>query len=62
MELGIIGNCAVSALIDPAGVINWYCLPRFDGDPIFHGLLGHGKGRPDDGTFRVELDGCFETE
>ncbi|MEH6391860.1 MAG: glycoside hydrolase family 15 protein [Sulfitobacter sp.] len=62
MELGIIGNCAVSALIDPAGVINWYCLPRFDGDPIFHGLLGHGKGRPDDGTFRVELDGCFKTE
>ena len=62
MELGIIGNCAVSALIDPAGVIKWYCLPRFDGDPIFHGLLGHGKGRPDDGTFRVELDGCHTTE
>ncbi|SFD98075.1 Glucoamylase (glucan-1,4-alpha-glucosidase), GH15 family [Sulfitobacter brevis] len=62
MDLGIIGNCAVSALIDPAGVINWYCLPRFDGDPVFHGLLGHGTGRPDDGTFKVELDGCHTTE
>jgi hypothetical protein len=43
LDLGVIGNCAVAALIDrDAGVI-WYCLPLFDGDPVFHALLGTPK-------------------
>jgi hypothetical protein len=38
LDLGVIGNCAVAALIDrDAGVI-WHFLPRFDGDPVFHAL------------------------
>jgi len=57
LDSGLIGNCAVAALVNDKGVIDWYCLPRFDGDPVFHGLLGHGDGEPGDGAFTVELDG-----
>ncbi|MBA2672700.1 glycoside hydrolase family 15 protein [Ramlibacter sp.] len=39
LQLGVIGNCAYNALIDERGRIVWCCLPRFDGDPVFNGLL-----------------------
>ena len=39
LDLALIGNCQVGALIDNAGEIVWYCLPRFDGDPVFCSLL-----------------------
>jgi hypothetical protein len=51
LDLGLIGNCSISALIDREARIVWCCLPRFDGDPIFHALLGHSKAAPDDGVF-----------
>jgi trehalose-phosphatase len=37
--LGIIGNCAVQRADRRARRIVWCCLPRFDGDPVFNGLL-----------------------
>ncbi len=39
LNLGVIGNCAYSALVDSRGGIVWCCLPRFDGDPVFNALL-----------------------
>jgi GH15 family glucan-1,4-alpha-glucosidase len=39
LDLAVIGNCRMSALIDPGGRIVWCCFPRFDGDPIFSRLL-----------------------
>jgi GH15 family glucan-1,4-alpha-glucosidase len=39
LNLGVIGNCAFSALVDERGTIVWSCLPRFDGDPVFNSLL-----------------------
>ena len=49
LELGLIGNCQIGALLDVRGEIVWCCLPRFDGDPAFCSLLqehtsggGHG--------------------
>ncbi len=39
LNLGVIGNCAYSALVDERGSIVWCCLPRFDGDPVFNALL-----------------------
>jgi GH15 family glucan-1,4-alpha-glucosidase len=39
LKLGVIGNCAYSALIDEQARIVWCCLPRFDGDPVFNTLL-----------------------
>jgi GH15 family glucan-1,4-alpha-glucosidase len=39
LNLGVIGNCAYSALVDEHGRIVWCCLPRFDGEPVFNALL-----------------------
>lgn len=39
LNLGVIGNCAYSALVNERGCIVWCCLPRFDGDPVFNALL-----------------------
>ncbi len=39
LALGMIGNCAYSALIDTQARVMWACLPRFDGDPVFNALL-----------------------
>ena len=49
LDLGLIGNCRIGALIDERGEIVWNCLPRFDGDPMFCSLLrehadGEGAG------------------
>src|SRR5262245_13150707 len=56
LDLAMIGNCSVSALIDARGRILWWCLPRFDGDPVFHALLGSPTGHDDDGQFSVEIE------
>lgn len=39
LHVGMIGNCAYSALVDIRGRLVWSCLPRFDGDPVFDALL-----------------------
>ena len=57
LDTALIGNCAISALIDKRGAVVWCCMPRFDGDPIFHALLDSAQGLPQDGTFTVELEG-----
>ena len=62
LDLGVIGNCAVAALIDQDARIVWYCLPRFDGAPVFHGLMGAPKDAPDDGVFAIELDDHVRSE
>lgn len=39
LDLALIGNCRVAALINPAGRIVWWCFPRFDSNPVFSRLL-----------------------
>ncbi|HET9835389.1 MAG TPA: glycoside hydrolase family 15 protein, partial [Rhodanobacteraceae bacterium] len=39
LDLGIIGNGTINALIDGRGRIAWHCVPAFDGDPVFCSLL-----------------------
>ncbi len=39
LQLGLIGNCGFSGLVDKRGRIVWCCMPRFDGDPVFNALL-----------------------
>lgn len=51
LNLGVIGNCQIAALIDGGGRIVWACLPRFDGDPIFSRLIDE----TDRGYFAIEL-------
>ena len=54
LDLALIGNGSLGALIDPRGRIVWTCLPRFDGDPVFCALL-KDHGEPDHGFFDIEL-------
>jgi hypothetical protein len=32
LDLALIGNCSIGALIDARAEIVWACFPRFDGD------------------------------
>jgi ribosome-associated translation inhibitor RaiA len=43
-ELGLIGNCQYSALIDRWGSVVWCGLPRFDAEPVFGSLLDRANG------------------
>lgn len=56
LDLGLIGNAATAALIDRQGDVRWMCLPRFDGDPLFCGLLDPVAG-PDEGIWSIRCDG-----
>ncbi|MEZ5776549.1 MAG: glycoside hydrolase family 15 protein [Hyphomicrobiaceae bacterium] len=62
LQLGMIGNCGIGALIDRTARVVWCCLPRFDGDPVFHALLGSGPEDSRDGAMTVELEGFERSE
>lgn len=47
-DLGLIGNCQYSALVERSGSVVWCCLPRFDSPPVFGRLLD-----PQGGDFSV---------
>lgn len=55
LDLGVIGNGTLSALIDRRGSIVWCCLPAFDGDPAFCALLSPLDR--EQGFFDIALDG-----
>ena len=61
LDLGVTGNCIISALIDREARIVWSCLPRLDGDPVFHALVDDGAatGR---GAWAIELTGFERSE
>jgi len=62
LDLALIGNCTVSALIEKQGDIVWCCMPRFDAEPIFHALLASPTGLREDGRLMVELDRLHHVE
>jgi len=55
MNLAVIGNSAIAALVDQRARIVWCCLPRLDGDPVFCSLLEVADGATAGGLFEVEL-------
>jgi GH15 family glucan-1,4-alpha-glucosidase len=55
LDLALVGNCEVAALIDTRGTVVWMCLPQPDGDPVFNGLLQKSLGASAAGVFAVEL-------
>jgi len=60
LDLWLIGNCQVSALIDNNGDMVWGCVPRVDGDPVFSALLGGEQ--PLSGYWSIELKDCGSIE
>lgn len=61
LDLALVGNCSITALIDRMARVVWLCLPRFDGDPVFHGLLGTCSDERD-GLFAIELENASRSE
>ena len=39
LDLAVVGNCRIAALVNPHGRLVWFCFPRFDADPIFCRLI-----------------------
>ena len=57
LDLAVIGNGRTAALVEPSGRIVWWCLPRYDGDPVFCRLMA---GTEEKGFTDVVLDGQVE--
>ncbi len=55
-DLGLIGDGTTVALVGLDGSIPWLCLPRFDSDPLFCGLLDRARG----GHFTFEPEDVLE--
>lgn len=56
LNLAVIGNSMLSALIDRRGRIVWSCYPRFDSDPLFCSLLQPKGEHADAGYFSIEME------
>ena len=59
LELGVIGNCTFSALVDRHARITWACMPRFDADPVFNALLDPSAAGS---AWSIELEGLVRSE
>ena len=55
LDLALIGNSSIAALIDAQGALVWCCMPRFDGDAVFCSLLREGQDDQAFGFFAIEL-------
>ena len=62
LDLALIGNCSFGALVDRRARVVWCCMPRFDGDPVFHALLDSAEGIGQEGTFAVEIEDFARSE
>ncbi len=65
LDLAVIGNCMISALVDRRAQIVWSCFPRFDGDPVFSALLDCPEGQTDaeqKGVFAIDMVGMVSCE
>ena len=62
LDLAVIGNCQVAALIDRRGRIVWMCLPKPDADPVFCALLRREGGDSVSGVFAVDLQNIAEAK
>ena len=60
LDLAVIGNCEVAALIDADATIVYCCLPRLDGDPVFCALIDGGPSPDERGVFAIDLLDCVE--
>ena len=58
LDIAVIGNGRTAALVNPDARILWWCLPRYDGDPVFCRLL---SGDEEKGFTDVVLDDQVET-
>src|SRR5262249_6190500 len=55
-DMGLIGDGTTAALVGLDGSIPWLCVPRFDSEPLFCGLLDAVGG----GSFTIAPDEVIE--
>ena len=55
LNLAVIGNCQIAALLNERGRMEWACLPQFDSDPAFCTLLMEDEQHPARGVYEIEL-------
>jgi len=48
-DYGLVGDTRTAALVSSDGSVDWLCVPRFDGEPVFGSLVGG----PAAGAFRL---------
>ena len=53
LDLAVIGNGRIAALVNTKGQLVWWCFPRFDSDPVFSRLV---SGDEEKGFADVVLD------
>lgn len=54
LDLAVIGNSSIAALVHQNGRIVWMCWPRLDGDPVFCSLVDGDDAEA--GFFAIEAD------
>jgi GH15 family glucan-1,4-alpha-glucosidase len=59
LDLAVIGNNRIAALVDTRGRLVWWCFPRLDSDPVFCRLIA---GDEEKGFSDVVLSGFVESE
>lgn len=59
LDVAVVGNCRIGALVDARARICWACFPRLDGDPWFCSLLEEDDARG--GFCDVVVDGLGRT-
>jgi GH15 family glucan-1,4-alpha-glucosidase len=62
LELALIGNCAIGALVNKKAEVVWSCMPRFDGDPVFSSLLKTDDPETIMGTYAIDLKNYSHSE
>ena len=62
LDLALIGNGTIAALIDDSARIQWACFPRFDADPVFCSLLRDESEGEEFGMYAIELLGQVRAE
>lgn len=55
LDLALIGNGTIGALIDADATVVWGCFPRFDGDPAFCALLEAPGTADQQGLFAIDV-------
>ena len=62
LDLALVGNCCVGALVDRQARIVWCCMPRFDSVPVFDALLRPPQAGAPVGSFAIELERLVRVE